>query len=91
MIGPPPPPPEGVAWVGVPSRPTPSGLTLTLDNVDVDEVAGTGIFVRAGFFGGVAAVVDAEDEAVGGGVSLSADGLAMTNPLPPPPEAPPAG
>ena len=46
---------------------------------------------RPGFFGGVAAVVDAEDEAVGGGVSLSADGLAMTNPLLPPPEAPPVG
>ena len=46
---------------------------------------------RPGFFGGVAAVVDAEDEAVGGGVNLSADGLAMTNPLPPPPEAPPVG
>ena len=46
---------------------------------------------RPGFFGGVAAVVDAEDEAVGGGVNLSADGLAMTNPLLPPPEAPPVG
>ena len=49
------------------------------------------LVLKPGFFGGVAAVVDAEDEAVGGGVSLSADGLAMTNPLPPPPEAPPVG